>query len=54
MKITPAAIASPDDAIDCTMLFSRMFELRHMRSTAIEMTADGIDAETVSPANIPR
>ena len=54
MKITPAASASPADAMVCTMLFSRMFESRQSRSTAIEITAAGIDAATVSPANRPR
>ena len=54
MKITPAASDSPAEAMVCTMLFSRMFELRQSRSTAIEITAAGIDAATVSPANIPR
>ena len=38
-----------EDAIVWTMLFSRMPELRNGRSTAIEITAAGIDAANVSP-----
>jgi hypothetical protein len=38
-----------DEAIVWTMLFSRMPESRNGRSTAIEMTAAGIDEENVSP-----
>ena len=54
LKITPAARASPEDAAVCTMLFSRMFDSRKRRSTAIEITAAGMDADTVIPANRPR
>jgi len=54
VKITPAARLSPLEAAVCTMLFSRMFELRNIRKMAIEMTAAGMDAETVMPANRPR
>jgi hypothetical protein len=54
VKITPAARLSPADADVCTMLFSRMFECRNIRSTAIEITAAGMAAETVIPANSPR
>jgi hypothetical protein len=54
VKITPAASASPADADVCTMLFSRMFDSANRRSTAIEITAAGIDADTVRPANSPR
>jgi len=54
VKITPAASDSPADAAVWTRLFSRMFELRKILSTAIDMTAAGIDADTVMPANRPR
>src|SRR5690606_3859679 len=54
VKITPAASDSPADADVCTMLFSRMFESLKNRRIAIEITAAGIDADTVSPANSPR
>src|SRR5687767_6834251 len=36
------------------MLCSRMLDSLKSRSTAIEITAAGIDADTVSPANMPR
>ena len=40
----------PAEAIVCTTLFSRIVPRRKMpRSTAIEITAEGIDAETVRP-----
>ena len=58
----PAASASPVEATVWTMLFSRMvpgcaffipsvrwIAGRNLRSSAIEMTALGIDAETVRP-----
>jgi hypothetical protein len=54
VKITPAAIDSPAEAAVWTMLFSRMFEFLKNLSTAIEITAAGIEAETVSPAKSPR
>ncbi len=54
VKITPAASASPALAMVCTMLFSRMFERLKKRSTPMEITAAGMDAETVMPANRPR
>src|SRR5437867_11409149 len=54
VKITPAARASPEEAAVCTMLFSRMFDSRKRRSTAIEITAAGMDDDTVIPANRPR
>src|SRR5437870_1739134 len=42
VKITPAARASPEDAAVCTMWFSRMFDSRKRRSTAIEIPAAAI------------
>ncbi len=50
VKITPAASDSPADAMVCTTLFSRIVPRRRMpRSTAIDSTAEGIEAETVRP-----
>ena len=54
MKITPAAKDSPADAAVCTILFSRIFDFLNSDKTPIEITAAGIDAETVIPANRPR
>ncbi len=54
VKITPAASDSPAEAEVWTMLFSRMFDSRNSRSMAIEITAAGIEADTVIPANSPR
>ena len=51
---TPAATDSPDDPAVCTMLFSRIVARPNMRSTLMESTAIGIEAETVSPARRPR
>jgi hypothetical protein len=36
------------------MLFSRMFDLRNMRNTPMDITAAGMEAETVIPANRPK
>jgi len=52
--MTPAARLSPAEAAVCTMLFSRMFDRRKARSRPIEMTAAGMDADTVIPAFRPR
>ena len=47
----PAAVIS----MVCTMLLSRMeFFLSRTRITPIEMTADGMEAETVMPTRRPR
>ncbi len=54
VKMTPAASDSPALAQVWTMLFSRMFEWRKSRSTPMEMTAAGIEADTVMPAKRPR
>ena len=42
------------EACVCTMLFSRMFGSLKKRSTAIEITAAGIDEENVRPTLRPR
>ena len=54
VKITPAASDSPAEAAVCTMLFSRMFEVLNIRRMAIEITAAGIEADTVRPTFKPR
>src|SRR5699024_5892524 len=55
VKITPAANDSPVDVIVCTILFSRMdVRFKIIRSTAIEITAAGIEAETVIPTINPK
>ena len=51
---TPKAIDSPAEPAVCTMLFSRIVASRapnfeNSRNSVIEMTATGIDAQTVSP-----
>src|SRR5690625_5287698 len=52
--MTPAASDSAAEAAVCTILFSRMFDSWKSRNTAIEMTAAGMDAETVMPTFSPR
>ncbi len=59
VKMTPPAMDSPAEPAVCTTLFSRieacdpsMRERR--RKTVIEMTAMGMEAETVSPTRRPR
>ena len=55
VKIAPAASDSPAEPIVCTMLFSRIESLRRMmRMIPIEITAAGIDADTVIPTRSPR
>ena len=55
VNIAPAANDSPALPMVCTMLFSRMESRRRTkRSTPIEITAAGTDAETVSPTRSPR
>ena len=54
VKITPAAKDSPADAAVCTILFSRILEFRNALNIPIDITAAGMDAETVMPANRPR
>ena len=54
VKITPAARDSPAEAAVCTILFSRILEFRNTLNIPMEITAAGIDADTVIPANSPR
>src|SRR5579872_6463694 len=54
VKIAPAATASPADATVCATLFSRIVEPPRTRRIAIDTTAAGILADTVSPAYKPR
>ena len=55
VKIAPAATDSPAEPIVCTMLFSRMESLRRItRIIPIEITAAGIEADTVIPTRSPR
>ena len=55
VKIAPAARDSPAEPIVCTILFSKTESfLKIMRITPIEMTAAGIDADTVIPTRSPR
>ena len=55
VKIAPAATDSPAEPIVCTILFSKTESfLKIMRITPIEMTAAGIDADTVIPTRSPR
>ena len=50
VKIAPAANDSPAEPIVCTMLFSRMESFfKIIRITPIEITAAGIEADTVIP-----
>ena len=54
VKITPAARDSPADAAVCTILFSRIFDVRKKRRIAMDMTAAGMEADTVRPTLSPR
>lgn len=55
VKIAPAASDSPAEPIVCTILFSSIEFLRRItRITPIEITAAGIDADTVIPTRRPR
>ena len=54
VKMTPAASDSPADAAVWTILFSRIFDSLNSLRIAIEITAAGMEAETVMPANRPR
>ena len=54
VKITPAARDSPAEAAVWTILFSRILEFRNTLNIPIDMTAAGMDADTVIPANSPR
>ena len=55
VKIAPAARDSPAEPIVCTILFSRIDSLfNSTRIIPIEITAAGIEAETVMPTFNPR
>ncbi len=54
VKTAAAATASPAEAAVWTMLFSRMLLRLKREKTAMEITAAGIEAETVMPAKSPR
>ena len=55
VKIVPAASDSPAEPMVCTILFSRIEFLRSkMRITPIEITAAGIEADTVIPTRSPK
>ena len=55
VKITPPASDSPADPMVCTRLLSKTeFLFRRTRVTASEMTAAGIEADTVMPTRRPR
>jgi hypothetical protein len=50
-----AAEDSPEEPMVCTMLFSRIeSRFRILRMIPMEMTAAGIDADTVIPTRSPR
>ena len=54
VNITPAASDSPAEAAVCTILFSKIFDFLNKDNIPIDITAAGIDAETVIPAKRPR
>ena len=54
VKITPAAIDSPDEPMVCTILFSSIVEPPSFFRIAIDRTAIGIEALTVRPTVRPR
>ena len=54
VKITPAANDSPAEAAVCTMLFSKIFDFLNKDKTPIDITAAGMEAETVIPAKSPK
>ena len=55
VKMAPAASDSPADPMVCTILFSSILSLRSTkRISPMEMTAAGIDADTVIPTRSPR
>ena len=54
VKITPAAKDSPADAAVWTILFSRILDFLKNESTPMDITAAGIDADTVIPAKRPK
>jgi hypothetical protein len=54
VNMTPAARDSPAEAAVWTMLFSKILDFLNMLSMPMEITAAGMDAETVIPAKRPR
>ncbi len=55
VKMAPAARDSPAEPIVCTILLSRIESRRRtMRMIPIEITAAGMEAETVIPTRRPR
>ena len=52
--MTPAASDSPADAAVCTKLFSNIFDCLKRARTPMDITAAGIEADIVIPANKPR
>ena len=55
VKIAPAATDSPAEPMVCTMLFSRMESRFNItRITPMDITAAGMDADTVIPTRNPR
>ena len=55
VKIAPAATDSPAEPMVCTILFSNMESLFNMtRMTPMDITAAGMDADTVMPTLRPR
>ena len=53
--MAPAATDSPAEPMGWTMLFSKMESRRRiLRMTPMEITAAGMDAETVMPTRRPR
>ena len=55
VKMAPAARDSPAEPMVWTMLFSRMeSRLKMKRMTPMEMTAAGMEAETVMPTRRPK
>ena len=53
MKMTAESVPAAEAWV-CTMLFSRMLAPGNRRSTAIEITAAGIEDAKVSPTLRPR
>jgi hypothetical protein len=53
MKMTADRVPAAEACV-CTILFSRILDPRASRSTAIEMTAAGIEEEKVRPTLRPR
>ena len=55
VKMAPAASDSPAEPMVCTMLLSKIESLRMItRMTAMEITAAGMEADTVMPTRSPK